>query len=156
MGWHREAVQLGRAAHVLWRSPGPPRLPSVLACPYHQRFRNGAEQQWVESQLGATCSLEASGTQVWDSEGSDMFNQAHRKRRSTRWVRFGAVRSPAPRSLPRFMLPGNLADFEFIIMHAHRSCHRHPRSREPGVLWSSVPSGTYPPHNEFSMTFTCL
>ena len=99
MGWYREGVQLGRAAYVLWRSPGPP----VLTCPY-LRFGNGAEQKGVESQLDrATCSREASGTQVWatgwDSEGSGMSNQAHRKRRSTRWVRFVKYSPARPRVL---------------------------------------------------------
>ena len=108
MGWYREAVQLGRAVCVLRRSPGPP----VLTWSLHQwNIGNGAEQQRVESQPGATCSLEASGTQVWDSEGSDMSNQAHRKRRSTRWVRLDQVQ-PSPIQGPYLDLcskSGNLA-----------------------------------------------
>ena len=61
-------------------------------------FRQHAVQQWWNRSLGATCSLEASGSRVWDSEseGSDVSNQAHRKRRSTRWVRFGSVQPRGP------------------------------------------------------------
>ena len=43
MGWHREGVQLARAAHVLWRSPGPP----VLACPCPSEVR-----KWCRTTMG--------------------------------------------------------------------------------------------------------
>ena len=98
MGWYREGVQLARAAHVLRRSPRPFGLYLVLISRYESSER-------VQEQMVEMCSLEASGTQVWDSEGSDMSNQAHRKRRSTRWVRFGSVQPARPYVLYlRFML----------------------------------------------------